>query len=128
MRGMSFTERLAKAIEASGVTQRQLATHLGISEAAVSQLVSGRSKQMAAENAARTARLCGVSTYWLSTGVGPMRPAGSSPIAAKLAEDFDRLVPQGLRERVYAQCAGIIEIASSVDHVAASPPPQPPRP
>jgi len=125
---MSYAERLAKALDAAGLNQSELARALGITTASVSNIMTGASKSMAADNSVRAAKLLNVSPYWLATGQGPMRPAGTSPLATRMAAEFDRLVPDSMRERVYAQVMGLIEIAACVDRTQEAPTSTPPKP
>ena len=80
----TFADRLNEALAASSKSRSQLAGQLrgpegkiGISAAAVGQQLSGQTKQMTAENAARAARFLGVDFYWLCTGEGRMRPSAA---------------------------------------------------
>lgn len=89
----TFTERLRIAFAASGVTRAQLAAVLrspngtrGVSVSSIGQLLSGTSKSMNAENAARAARFLGVNYFWLCTGEGDMR-GNNNPTSVEQALD-----------------------------------------
>jgi transcriptional regulator with XRE-family HTH domain len=91
----TFAERLALALTAKGCSRTDLARALrsskgtmGISATAVSLLLSGDSKSMTAENAARAAKLLGVDLYWLCTGEGSMLSA--APPAGLLTDELLR--------------------------------------
>ena len=67
-------ERIAKAIAASGKQKQQIATECGVSNASVSQWISGESKSMKPENLYALAEATGFNPKWLAIGEGPERP------------------------------------------------------
>lgn len=75
----TFGERLEQALAFSQRDRAGLIAvlrgpngKLGISSSALSQVLTGGSKAMSAENCVRAARYLGVSSWWLATGEGPM--------------------------------------------------------
>lgn len=98
----SFTDRLNQALAESGHTPKALQAVLrgpkgkmGVSATAVSEALSGGTKSLTAENAARAARFLGVEVYWLCTGEGPMRAEPGTPAALSVevvAERFGRVL------------------------------------
>lgn len=71
---LSFSERLEYALKQEGVKPTNLATHLNVSRAAVSYLLSGQSKSMRPDHLARAAKFLDVRIEWLAIGEQPMRP------------------------------------------------------
>lgn len=71
---ISFSNRLAYALQCKGVRPVELAKFLGVSRAAVSLLLSGQNKGMRPEHLVRTADWLGVRIEWLATGEGAMQP------------------------------------------------------
>lgn len=98
---MTFNDRLLLALDEARLQRADLARHLGVSQAALSQLVKGRTRAMNAENTARAAAFLRVECLWLATGQGPMRSSAFSPMAADLARQFD-LIPLDERDRLHA--------------------------
>lgn len=70
LRRMKFGERLRKAREYAGLSQAQLAEHIGISQPAISQLEKGDGT--GSEFTVQFAVRCGVRPEWLATGELPM--------------------------------------------------------
>jgi len=68
-----FGDRLAKALALADESRDGLASALGISVQAISQVVTGASKAMSAENTVNAARHLSVSAIWLATGQGEPR-------------------------------------------------------
>ncbi|MDN0012345.1 XRE family transcriptional regulator [Providencia stuartii] len=67
----TFAERLKMALEASSMSQEQLAKAVGISQPAVAKLVSGRAKS--STKSLEMAIALGVNPTWLVNGVGHIR-------------------------------------------------------
>lgn len=61
-------DRIKKARESSGISQKELSARLHISRSAVSQWESSESKGLKPENLVAVARILGVSVEWLVTG------------------------------------------------------------
>lgn len=71
--------RLSRAIEQANVTQSKLSELLGISQPAVSQWLSPRTKKTPSDdNLVAIARLTGANLEWLQTGVGSPRATDSN--------------------------------------------------
>lgn len=121
---VTFSERLLEALEAARKSRADLARHLGVSQAALTQLVRGRTGAMNAENTARAAAFLRVECLWLATGDGPMRAAEFSPMAQDLARQFDR-VPFDERDRLYAVLSYSLRLATArqpqTEHAAPLP-------
>ena len=82
MTGLS--ERLQQRMEASGLTQRELAELVSVSQPIVSHWCSGR-RQPKSGHLEKLAHALGVSVDWLRDGRGPATPDSIGPRAAKLA-------------------------------------------
>lgn len=78
----TFSERLQRAMRLAGKNQAALAKELGISPQALSQVLSGQTKAMTAENTAKAAAALSVPTDWLATGEGEIE---IEPTAGPLA-------------------------------------------
>jgi transcriptional regulator with XRE-family HTH domain len=70
----TFSQRLAEAMQVSGVTQTALAKALGITRQSVLLLLSRDSKSMKPENLFAAADFLGVEAQWLAVGEGPKHP------------------------------------------------------
>lgn len=93
----TLAERLALAM-GEDITAADLARECGISRAAMSKLLNGKSGDIKANNALAVARRCRVNVGWLVTGEGPMRPgvadsatAGIPPHRIALIQAYGRL-------------------------------------
>lgn len=67
---MNYSERLKAARKQAGLTQAELARHVGIDQTSISNLERGKSQ--ASSHTVSIANACGVSPVWLESGVGPM--------------------------------------------------------
>lgn len=107
---MSFGDRLDLAIRERNSSRAELAKALGVSQQAISLVITGDTKAMNAENAARTARFLGVDYVWLATGEGVMEPQQSWPIKRVPIERFlslssaDRAYVEGRLEEALRTC------------------------
>lgn len=70
---LSFSDRLQAAMDAEGLRQTDLANKVGLSRAAINQLITGSSKGMKPDNLVAVARALRVRIEWLATGEEPMR-------------------------------------------------------
>lgn len=114
LRGMSYGDRLDEALKAAGKTRGDLARVIGITEQAIGQVINGSTDKLKARHSAIAARFLKCDHYWLATGEGAARSASPlSPLAADLARRFDADVPTGVRDRVYAQAMGAIDLATA---------------
>lgn len=109
---VTFSERLLEALEAARKSRADLARHLNVSQAALTQLVKGRTGALNAENTAKAAAFLRVECLWLATGEGPMRAAEFSPMAADLARRFDQARLEE-RDRLYALLLYQLQLASA---------------
>ncbi|QDQ28218.1 LexA family transcriptional regulator [Chitinimonas arctica] len=80
----TLSERLLYAIEQAGVTQADLARHLGVPRSTVNQWFSGRSKNLSAMYGARAAAYLGVDPLWLASGEERISPPGPGNIVTEL--------------------------------------------
>lgn len=122
---MTYGGRLQQAMTLAKKVRRDLATALGVSVQAIGQVVTSPTSQLTAENSAKAARYLGVDHHWLATGEGEPRPwvkPVASPMALDLARQFDTRTPPQLRDRVYSQVTGAIELAATVHQQSASQP------
>lgn len=69
---VTYNDRLKVAMDAAGMTRKTLATHLGVSSAAVGQVLSGSTKMFDAVNHTKACIALKVSPLWLATGEGDM--------------------------------------------------------
>lgn len=67
-----FEARLKNALSYAGKSRGWLAAQLGVTESAITMVLTGRAKSMSAANCARAAKALGVSGLWLATGDGEM--------------------------------------------------------
>lgn len=80
---VEFKERLQAAMTHARVDKATLAKRLKVTRVAIDKALDGRSKSMTAENCAQTARLLGVSHFWLATGIGEMHAKMEYPASTK---------------------------------------------
>ena len=92
---MNRQERIAKAIAASGKQKQQIATECGVSNASVSQWISGESKSMKPENLYALAEATGFNPKWLAIGEGPERPIESNAEMIGMMSSWDGSTPLG---------------------------------
>jgi len=72
----NLQERLVQAAEKAKATQKEIAAAAGVTEAAVSKLFNGKSKEIKAAHVFKIARKCKVDPEWLATGRGTANAAG----------------------------------------------------
>src|SRR5438132_14062620 len=70
--------RLGIALEHAKINAAQLSRQSGLTPAAISKIVNGKTEEMQASTAFKVARLCRVDPEWLATGHGPA-PGEKSP-------------------------------------------------
>lgn len=93
--GMEFCERLDQAMKRAGVSEHQLAKHLGISYQGVKKALSGGrngKSEMTASNNSKAARFLRVDPDWLATGAGNMDEK-VWPFERVTREQIDALAP-----------------------------------
>jgi len=70
-----------------------LAAAIGATPQAISQVLSGSTRALTAENSARAARFLQVDAHWLATGEGAPQPFLSDE-AVDLAKRYEALAPE----------------------------------
>lgn len=75
---MDYADRLQLAMNHGRVTRKALADGLGISVAAVGQVLNRKTRMLDALNHTRAALLCGVDPLWLASGDGKAPQAGQA--------------------------------------------------
>lgn len=81
---MELKERISEALRIAGKSPTQVAAETGVSDSAISQLLSGKTKTLRADTAVRIEAATGVRTMWLVTGEGQQLVDGA-PIVATAA-------------------------------------------
>jgi transcriptional regulator with XRE-family HTH domain len=71
---MTIAQRIKAERQIRGMTQTELARHVGVAREAVTQWEGGDARGLRPENLVRTAWLFGVTVEWLVFGTGPKRP------------------------------------------------------
>lgn len=79
---MELKNRLAEALAIAKKSPTQLAADTGLSDSAISQLLSGKTKGLRANSAVKIEAATGVRSTWLITGEGPMLVSSSNVTAA----------------------------------------------
>lgn len=75
---MTYGERLLQAMDKAGIDRKTLAARLGISKAAVGQVILGSTKMFDAVNHTKACEVLGVSPAWLAIGLESMTSEQSS--------------------------------------------------
>lgn len=104
---VEYGERLASAMEKSGVTTQRLADHLKISYQAVKKVLDGKSTSLNAGNSAQAALFLHVDHHWLATGEGDPRPVEGWPFESFSPKDYYQL-DTALREEIEDRLFGAI--------------------
>lgn len=91
---LTLAERLTLALSASNLRKSDIARSCSISPASVSDWFSGKSKSIKSINLPKVAKLLGVSSTWLATGIGPIKP--SDVLAAE--DTYDKIDWVGIPE------------------------------
>lgn len=83
--GMSIGARIREARKHAKLTQGQLASRVGVTQATISELETGESAGTTL--LATFASVLGVNALWLETGKGPARPSDdvNQPVSPRLA-------------------------------------------
>lgn len=90
---MSLSERLALAMERSGINQADLARACQVKPPSVHGWLSGKSKFLRGENLLLAASALGVNQQWLATGQGPMTQTKTEPPNVTPATIGGRSIP-----------------------------------
>ncbi|HAK2502249.1 TPA: helix-turn-helix transcriptional regulator [Salmonella enterica] len=80
MKKETLSDRLNKAMELAGMSQGALAKASGVSQPTIWRLTSGNAR--GSTKIVEIANALGVNSEWLSTGIGPMKKDGTTPINA----------------------------------------------
>ena len=94
----TFGQRLERAMMDEGYTQASLGRAMGLSRAAINQLIHGSSKGMKPENLITVCRLLRVRPEWLALGEEPRQPI-LQPNDTAFLQSLHRL-PAAQRETV----------------------------
>jgi len=70
---MELHERIELAIQQSGKSRSEIADEAGITQSALSQILTGKTKDLKAKNAIGISKATGVRIEWLVDESGPMR-------------------------------------------------------
>ena len=92
----TLDQRIAEAMALSGATPSRLAKVCGISAAAVSKWVKGRTADLRNEHLFKVADECQVDARWLGTGDGVARPPKHAPAPSR-TESANGLPEMALR-------------------------------
>lgn len=102
---LTLAERLTLALSASNLRKSDIARSCSISPASVSDWFTGKSKSIKSIYLPKVAKLLGVSSTWLATGIGPVKPSD-----VHVAEDaYDETDWAGIPEYKIQFAAGIDE-------------------
>lgn len=107
---LSFSDRLQAAMDAEGLNQADLAKAVGLSRAAINQVVSGATKGMKLHNLVAVARALKVRIEWLATGEEPMHPEVITAIDREVLR-YLHTIPLAKRQNMIAVMR---DMASSV--------------
>lgn len=98
---LSFSDRLQAAMDAEGLKQVDLAHRVGLTRAAINQVVSGATKGMKPDNLVAVARALRVRVEWLATGEEPMRPEIITPLDREMLK-YLHAIPAAKRQNMIA--------------------------
>jgi len=116
---MSYKDRLLEAMRARGVARKALAAKLGVSESAISQVLSGKTKMLDARNHSLACEYLHCNPMWLADGVGAMSTwqADQQPltVGAALAVilDAQRRLPRTARAALADDWAALLAAPDS---------------
>lgn len=103
---LTFSDRLRDAMNAEGLNQADLARKVGLSRAAINQVVSGTTKGMKPDNLVAVARALNVRIEWLATGEEPMRPEIITAVDREVLR-YLHAIPPALRQNMIAVMRGM---------------------
>ena len=86
---MKLSDRIAEALEASGLTKAELARATGKTGASVTHWLSGHTQTLKAETAMLIEQATGYSSKWLVSGVGA-KLAANNKNGRQFAAEFYR--------------------------------------
>lgn len=90
MERLTLSERIREAIAAAGLSQSDVARRTGNTTGAVSQWISGQTRQLKTHNALALEALTGYRAQWLATGAGPRMADHASVVRGS---DGERQLP-----------------------------------
>jgi transcriptional regulator with XRE-family HTH domain len=104
-RESGFAARLAAAMQRADVNAATVARAVGVTQAAISQILSSATRTMKPENLFAAADLLRVEPRWLATGVGPIQ------LCHKHIDLLNKLtgLPDAVRKAIEAQIEVLIE-------------------
>ena len=79
---MELKDRIAEALRVANKSPTQVAAETGLSDSAISQLLSGKTKNLRASTAVKLEISTGIRTAWLVNGDGPKLSTGTAVIEA----------------------------------------------
>jgi transcriptional regulator with XRE-family HTH domain len=91
----TITDRVRAAIDASGLTQAEIARRVGVERQTVGDWYHGRSINIRPEHLFALADTLGIEARWLATGKGPKLAIKHPPM--DYAEALSRLSPEARR-------------------------------
>ena len=84
----TWHDRLNKVLKETGQKKSALAKRIGVSGATVTDWTKGNIQTLNAENAEKLCKHLGISTTWLLTGKGPMKPSDSTSQKDVVSTDY----------------------------------------
>lgn len=87
--GMDYKTRIKRARKHANLTQGQLAEAVGVKQASISDLETGKSQ--ASSFSASIAKACGVDPLWLEVGTGEMTSSESGALSPPLKTDYEMI-------------------------------------
>lgn len=103
---MNLNERIAEALRFSGKSATQVASEAGVSDSAISQLLSGRTKSLRAETAVKIASATGISPSWLVSGQGVMLGTSGSLVEPLLKASSSKGIKVPMLANIASMGAG----------------------
>lgn len=122
-----FDTRLRDALNYAKKSRGWLAEQLGVTESAITMILTGRAKSMSAPNCVKAAKALGVSGYWLATGDGEMADPDRlvwREVARNLATAMDA-AERGQRYAMFCQEVDALVERASLSTKADAGSPQP---
>jgi phage repressor protein C with HTH and peptisase S24 domain len=96
---MNLSERIARAVRDSGLSQKDIAARVRVSPGAITQWKKGEIQSLKANNLLALAKATGVNPEWLANGTGEMKGEAEGRPAETWATTPE--VPAGSSIRVY---------------------------
>lgn len=95
---MELHERIELAIQQSGKSRSEIADEAGITQSALSQILTGKTKDLKAKNAISLSKATGVRIEWLVDESGPMRDLARVPGVLTTKDDVAPYIAHGINE------------------------------